>query len=947
MINGHSSSPESIFIPNYLVKKLFYIIILITTTAYGQSWPALKLQLKSSSEKNKQQVSELIKKQKLASSFSDHQNHFLLHAVHPSGKPIYLVTLNAGAATTSGASLLQNRITGFNLTGNGQHIFQWDAGLVKTHIELGNRVIANEGTVIDNHATHVAGILIASGINPLAKGMSPSANLHANYFDDDLQEMAAIAEVNPYGFLISNHSYGTNTGWHRVNNNWEWFGDALVSSDEDYTAGYYSLRSKQIDEMALLAPYYTIVWAAGNDRGDGGNGTHPPDCNGGTGYDCIIQEGAAKNIITVGAVNKVLNYTGSSSVVMSNFSSWGPTDDGRIKPDLVGAGVGLISSTGNGTNGYASFSGTSMATPNVAGSLMLLQELHGKLNGGKWMKATALKALAVHTAKEAGTSPGPDYSFGWGLIDVAEAARLISIRDDENVFVLDGELKNGETHQWTLQPQLNKKITATLVWNDPAGLPPGDVLDAPYSMLVNDLDIRLVDGNNLENFPWILNPGSPASIASRGDNVRDNVEKLEFDFPEAKPYQLKIKHKGFLVGGSQPYSLIISYTSQNTSHTLYWVGGGGNWNDAAHWSFTSGGLSAGILPGANDKVVVDENSFLSTGNIILDGGASCKSFRWWNTKLSGIDFANHSLEIKKELTLASEAFQKSGNGNFILNSLDSGVVNGNVFLNQKPNIQFSGGQWKIQGIFAVDSLKIISGEVDLVDANLSVNFFQANSANTKFKAIKSSILLVNSWISDETKVDIISEESTIAINTDASLNTKNLNWNGTLSLTSSTTSVTGNITIDSLHMEGGANISLANNSILSVDKAMDLVGTNNNPGSISSTGIASLQLNHHKKYCIDFLNVNKVNLTGESIANLESNSTLINATGWLNQNCQQILFPDFTTKYNCVGGRTEFTNTSTGTIETHHWNFGDVGSPDNESTQENSTHRFNTKEIIG
>jgi hypothetical protein len=66
---------------------------------------------------------------------------------------------------------------------------------------------------------------------------------------------------------------------------------------------------------------------------------------GASGYDCISQQGCAKNILTVGAVNDIVGgYSSPGDVVMSSFSSWGPTDDGRIKPDICANGVGLYSS---------------------------------------------------------------------------------------------------------------------------------------------------------------------------------------------------------------------------------------------------------------------------------------------------------------------------------------------------------------------------------------------------------------------------------------------------------------------------------------------------------------------------------------------------------------------------------------------------------------------------
>ncbi len=122
-----------------------------------------------------------------------------------------------------------------------------------------------------------------------------------------------------------------------------------------------------------------------------------------------------KNILTVGAVNPIAaGYSSAADVLMSSFSSWGPTDDGRIKPDVVADGVGLTSSIASSNNAYATYSGTSMATPNVTGSLLLLQEYYVQLHPGIFMRSATLKGLTIHTADEAGPNPGPDYQFGWG-----------------------------------------------------------------------------------------------------------------------------------------------------------------------------------------------------------------------------------------------------------------------------------------------------------------------------------------------------------------------------------------------------------------------------------------------------------------------------------------------------------------------------------------------------
>ena len=183
--------------------------------------------------------------------------------------------------------------------------------------------------------------------------------------------------------ILSNHSYGI-----PADNVPLWY------------IGYYDSNARNIDRIIYNAPYYLPIIAAGNDRQSGEN---PSD----GGYDYLTDKSVAKNNIVVAATFEVLDYEDASDVFMSSFSSWGPTDDGRIKPDISAKGVNMYSASGASNASYTNMSGTSMATPNVSGSLLLLQQHYNDLNG-EYMLASTLRALALHTADEAGFAPGPD-----------------------------------------------------------------------------------------------------------------------------------------------------------------------------------------------------------------------------------------------------------------------------------------------------------------------------------------------------------------------------------------------------------------------------------------------------------------------------------------------------------------------------------------------------------
>lgn len=462
----------------------------------------------------------------------------ILHKVLEDGTLIYTATDNAGAATTIKADkLYTGGSLGLTVEGQGMTIGVWDGGKVRsTHELLGtDRIIQVDGaTEISDHATHVTGTIIgaAEPNDGATRGMAFKANVHANDFGNDLSEMATQAAS---GLLISNHSYG-------------------LGVDEDtptYIYGNYNSKAATLDNIMFNTPYYTMVKSAGNDRGSGLNAVDG-------GYDLITDMSCSKNSITVAAVGQVNDYSGPSDVVMSSFSSWGPTDDGRIKPDLSAKGVNTYSSTSDFDSSYGFKNGTSMSAPSITGGLALLQQLHHDLND-TYMLAATLKGLAIHTASEAGQNPGPDFAFGWGLFNVEDAA-LALVNEGATSIIEENTLNNGATYVKTGTALGTVPVMVTISWTDPAGPEQDTTEDDTTSRLVNDLDVVLQNEAGDFFYPWTMS--SHTAAATKGNNVKDNVEKVEIDVPSGV-YTITVSHKGTLVNNLQNFSLIVTGISES------------------------------------------------------------------------------------------------------------------------------------------------------------------------------------------------------------------------------------------------------------------------------------------------------------------------------------------------------------------------------------------------
>ena len=508
-----------------------------------------------------------------------------LQQINEIGEPLYIINHSntQAAATTKTNQLYSGGSLGISLSGKSDtmsgRLAIWDGGnALATHQEFGGRIKLQENlSTTDIHGTHVAGTMIASGVNSNAKGMSFGADLKLWDYNNDNAEIsdASIPKTGP-PLLVSNHSYGYQAGWvyDSTKNKWQWWGEDQVSTYEDYKFGFYNGNAQTLDKIAFNAPNYLIVKSAGNSRDANGPEagkyyflkTSTKDSSNiarskNDGYDIISTTGTAKNILTVGAAESMYTIPEKGSdVTLASFSSWGPTDDGRIKPDIVGIGTDLLSTSNASTTSYTYLSGTSMATPQVSGSIFLLQQLYNRLNTNTFMRAATLKGVILHTALDM-AAVGPDYQTGWGLLDMEKAAKVILNVETSNL-ISEGTLANSAIDKRSFVASGKGDLVATISWTDPESTVypiNTENLNNRKPKLVNDLDIKISDGAG-KFLPFILDPAAPEKIAEAGDNIRDNIEKIIIKGAvPGKSYELSISHKGTLKDNkSQDFSLIVS-----------------------------------------------------------------------------------------------------------------------------------------------------------------------------------------------------------------------------------------------------------------------------------------------------------------------------------------------------------------------------------------------------
>ena len=461
---------------------------------------------------------------------------------------------------------------GLNLSGAGYTIYQWEASLGNSsHPDTNNTYLLGRVSFGDNsngfssHATTMAQIMIGQGGDSSLHGIAYQASIKAfglNNFKQNLRQNGGLIKQ-------SVHAYASNNGWsyNSAVSGRFWYGLEEISTTEDYNFGYYNDDARFADSILYNYPYLISVKSAGNDRGESYSGKHyfyksvggsttnyvidssfatRIDDGGSNGYDCLSSSSCSKNNIVIGAADTLPNgWASTDDVVIRPGSGYGPTDDGRIKPDLVAGG-----------------DKTSHSAAAAAGSCVLLAQ-HFKNTTGRDPLSSTIKGLLIHTADEAGSFDGPDYKFGWGLMNSRRAAQHIS-NSSGLLHIYEDTLNQGDSLLFHIYVDAPEEIKVTLCWTDPEGNPvtfQNDpiMLDNKTVMLVNDLDLRLIQRKTAcEKLPYKLDPQTPDSAAKSLDNTVDNVESMSWKLPEKGWYTVNVRHKGTLQNGSQPFSLCVS-----------------------------------------------------------------------------------------------------------------------------------------------------------------------------------------------------------------------------------------------------------------------------------------------------------------------------------------------------------------------------------------------------
>jgi len=435
-----------------------------------------------------------------------------------------------------------------DLDGSGQIVAVADSGLDHDHGDFGSRVIGNvdvigDGSTADahsGHGTHVACTVLGDGSRGNYEGVAPEAELYFQAMENDNNGNFQWSSINN----MMNTAY--NNGARIHTNSWG------SSSSSDW--GVYTSTSEDVDDRTRYYDQYysgreglVVLFAAGND---------------GPGSDTIGAPATAKNTITVG--NSQNRYQGSPNTIMDG-SSRGPVDDGRIKPDILAPG-GYVRScraqeatdTGGSTwsdTWYLEYTGTSMATPNAAGTAALIREYITEVAQRPEPQGALVKALMILGARDVGSRDIPNMDEGWGRIDLKGTLAPNNGRgiwvDDRSVLSSTG---NSKSYTFDITTP-NQPFKAVLAWSDERGS------RFSNTQLVNNLNLLITTPSGVEYVGNEFSQGR--SIQGGNYDTLNNVEVVLIDSAEMGLWTVKVTDAGHSGSKAQPFAIAVSGVGVN------------------------------------------------------------------------------------------------------------------------------------------------------------------------------------------------------------------------------------------------------------------------------------------------------------------------------------------------------------------------------------------------
>ncbi len=462
----------------------------------------------------------------------------------------------------------------YNLDGTGVRLFVFDGGTIRaTHetFRVGagpSRVTVIDATAVNDHPTHVGGTAGGDGAPSSpggnGRGVAPDVTIFSAGYE---QFFGTMLFWDNAGDIQADYSLARNT--HAADLGTNSIGSNTASNGYPCAReGDYGVSSNLIDgivrgDNVTVGSAVIMAWANGNERTGDPVGGPVQQGRCGVNYVTTAPPSCAKNPIHVGAVY-------SDGAAMTPFSSWGPCDDGRLKPVVSAPGcetgrvtgeTGILSSTAVSDTSYGFSCGTSMATPGVAGVIsLLIEDWRAQGHGGAFARPlpALVKSLVVHTSRDLGQD-GPDFIYGYGeveakpLIDTMRAGTgALGTANPVNWGTDSVAHAATDTFNITVPPGTGE-LKATLAWDDAAAVA------FAANAVVNNLNLELVaPGGIIIHRPWILSSVNPHLPATTGVNNLDNQEQVLVEYPTPGVWTMRVIGTN-VPTGPQSYGLVYTY----------------------------------------------------------------------------------------------------------------------------------------------------------------------------------------------------------------------------------------------------------------------------------------------------------------------------------------------------------------------------------------------------